>query len=291
MATTLYWILCAAFYVAVIAALIRRRRDILADPKKYAEIPGWDRYRNSMWYERKYQRYGPHYHASLLVGIPGLLLFCGGYHILGRWIQRQFLIPRGALLLSGSNLIIGGIASIFFWIIFEEYLCFRSKWPICIAARLYGFGGNNPVAWRKMITNMIVLGALCLPVMLYAVSGWSCATEDGLIFRTLIPAGERVYRYEEIVDSQADWSSNTGKTEFSFSYELTMADGTVIDLCDDLSKGDVSRLHQLLRENGIPFTPCSLDPEIWSRMQTVCSSSQLKFIRSVFVLPEENLER
>lgn len=289
MSTTIYLALSAVVYFAVLAALIRRRRDIVAHPKKYAEVPGWERYRWSMWYEREHQRYGKHYRATLYYEIPGLILFLVGYMLLGTLIQKYLLIPRGALFLDSGNLLFGVIAGVFYFISFGDYLSFHSRRPLLIAARLYTHSlDKHEVAWRKMITTFTVMSALCLPVMLYAVSGWSCAGPEGLYFRDLIPAREREYRYEEMVLLRTDWSANDGRTEFSYTYALTMEDGTVLELTDCLSLGAICDVHQLLMEQSIPFQPAAIDEASYERMVARgLSREELAFLKTVFVVSQE----
>ena len=288
MPTTVYLILSAVFYAAVLAALVLRRRDIVSHPKKYAEIPGWERYRNSMWYEKKYQRYGMHYKACLFYDIPGLLLFLAGYQLLGRMIQKHLLIPRGALYLENANLMFGVIAGVFYFISFSDYRTFHSRRPMLIAARLYAHSREkNEVAWRKMITFFTVMSALCLPVMLYAVSGWSYAGPDALVFRDLFPAREREYRYEEIVCIRTDWSANDGRTEFSYTYELTMADGSTLELTDQLSLSTICHVHEILMDHEIPFQPAVIDEVLYDRMTRGGSRGELAFIGLAFLMPAQ----
>lgn len=285
MRNIIYWTICVILYITVLVRLVLRRRDIVANPKKYADIPGWDKYRRSCWYERGYHRYGKHYHAGLLFEIPGLFLFSFAYHLAGTLIQKHLLIPRDALFLSSPGLMIGVIACIFFYIYFADYLCFRSKRPMLIAARLYAHSSDtNPAAWRKMTTGLLTVSVLCLPVMLYSVSTWSYADSEALVTHRIWSPEAQVIAYDTIVSAETGWSANDGQTEFFLSYELTLEDGTSMELNDYFGETSLARLHALLMEQNVPFTPGEVDAQTYERMKLACGASAMELIDAAFLV-------
>ena len=131
-----YWIFAIVFYIGTLVAVLYRLGDIQRNPQKYKDVTGMERYKKSFWYEKKHKRYGLGYYASLIIGLPFLLLFLQGYYYFCGLLRIIF--PALAGMGQNSDLFyIGGIGCVFYHIALGQYLLFKIHRPMFVAARIY----------------------------------------------------------------------------------------------------------------------------------------------------------
>ncbi len=284
---TLFLAFCALGYLVWMALLVRRLLDISRNPGKYDTIRGWERYRNSRWYEFGYVRYGKSYYASLCTGIPGELLFCGAYWLLGDWIQRYLLIPRGVQPLGCTGLMVGMLGAIFCAMGVTCYTSFVIDRPIFVATRRnsFNYGKHFSVAWKKAVWCVLVLSGLGLPVMVLGINASCYATEAAMVLRSPLSLEEQVIPYEAVVSAETGYSHDDRYRDFTLRYTLTFEDGTRQNLLEFGNDG-TRYIHEQLRRHGIPTDHAELTPELYEVMKQNCKNSDLELLEMLFVVKE-----
>ena len=278
----LFLTLCLLGYIAGIVFLIRKLRDIASHPKKYDEIPGYESYRRSFWYEREYRRYGKHYYASLIWGVSFLILGFLGYLPLISLIQKICFLPPGAYYLASPLRLDGCVPWLFFLIGLDYWICYHSTAPICIANTLYAF--NSPrrsTDWKKLTAMMLVFWILCFPIIALSASCCSYADSDRIVTQDSLLPVERHIPYASIVSIETGFTTNSSMTEFSFTYEILLTDGTKLDLME-FGAADTLYLHGTLMEHQIPITRGTVDAltsaAIWQR----CGRNTVAYVRECY---------
>lgn len=284
MRSILFLSLCLIAYVCIIVSLIFKTKDIVKHSKKYDAIPGYEKYRNSFWYERKYNRYGKHYYASLIIGIVSLISCVPIYLLLGTLIQKHFLLPTNAFFLQSSQLYIGGVACIFFQIIFEFWISFHSKASICIAYSLYAFNSKKRSdSWAKLTISMLIVCVLCLPIMAISINSYSYADDKEIVTHNFLSIEEVKIPYDTIISAETTWSSNKKQTEFVFSYHIILQDGTQINIMEFGNKGALY-LHSMIQQHGIPIIYGEIDAITYQLIKQTCKESTIQIVDKCFVI-------
>lgn len=182
MANIIFLLISFIIYIVILLYCIKKAEDISQNPEKYSEIPGWEQYLSSFWYETEDKKFfiSKHHIASIIVIMPIWLIFIGGYYFFTRLIQNQFFIPDGTAQLFTQNVFLGVIACLFFAVGISFWVPFQSKAPIFIACSLYAFNPETKrsKAWKNTIITMTVFSALCLPFMTLAVNTYAYADEN-----------------------------------------------------------------------------------------------------------------
>lgn len=284
MKSILFFSLCFVLYVCMIVSLILKARDIAKNTKKYDVIPGYERYRNSVWYEHGNIRYGKHYHASLIIGIGSLIVFVFLYYQLGVLIQKHYFLPANAFYLQSYQLYIGAIACIFFQIIFSVWISFHSKAPICIANSLYAF--NDPKrsdSWAKLTLYMLIVCSLCLPVMAVSINAYSYADDEKIVTHRFLSIEEETIPYDTIVSGQTTYSSNTEQTKFDFAYHIYLQDGTQMNIGEFGNKA-VVHLHSIMQERNIPIQYGQMNAVTYQLIKQTCQDSTVQMVDECYVV-------
>ena len=253
MRSTLFLLLSAIGYIFYIYLCHRKIKTIAATPWKYETIGGFERYKKSIWYQRKVTLHGIHYYASLILCIPLhflLLLLYGG---LGVLLQTYLLIPVGAYRLSSEGLMIGALGGLFFSIALIEWILFSVNRPIFVAARLYGAKDpdNYPLSLQSVYRWLLVCGILCLPIMVLGLNAYSYVDPSGIVTHNLICPMERSIPFTSMVSGETSYSPGEGNTAFHLYYDITLEDGTVFSL-SDFEPEQILYIHTLLEDNSIP---------------------------------------
>lgn len=275
-------LLCLIAYSAIIVILILKARDIAINPKKYSEIPGYQKYQNSFWYERKNNRHGKHYYASLIIGITSLIFCVSTYFLVGALIQKHFFLPPNAFFLPSYQLYLGGIACMFFQIIFEYWICFHSRASICIADTLYAFHSENRSdSWTKLTYSMLIACALCLPIMAISINAYSYADNEKIVTHNFLSIQETEIPYHSIVSAETSYTSNAKCTEFDFSYHILLQNGTRINITEFGTKGTLY-LHSMIQQQKIPILYGKIDGITYERIQKYCNESEVALVKKCF---------
>lgn len=284
MKSILFLSLCLIVYVCIIVSLIFKAKDIIKNTKKYDVIPGYEKYRNSFWYERKYNRYGKHYYASLIIGIVSLISCVPIYLLLGTLIQKHLLLPTNAFFLQSYQLYIGGIACIFFQIIFEFWFSFHSKAPICIANSLYAFNSDKRSdSWAKLTLSMLIVCVLCLPIMAISINAYSYADDEKIVTHNFLSIEEEKIPYDTIVSAETTYSSNNKYTEFDFAYHILLQDGRRINIMEFGNKA-VLYLHSIIKQKNIPIIYGEIDAITYQLIKQTCKESTIQIVDKCFVI-------
>ncbi len=284
---TIFLTVCAVFYIGWIALHLRRLVDISNNPKKYDTIRGWDRYRESYWYEFGYQRYGKSYYASFYTGVAGWLLFGGAYWFLGLLIQKYLLIPQGTQLLGRTGLATGLLSAIFCGIGVSSYASFLIDWPIFVAARRYQFYYDKhfSLAWKKAVWLVLALSGLSLPVMFLGINASCYATEEAMVLRSTFSFEEQIIPYEDVVSAETGYSHDDRYREFDLRYTLTLEDGTQRNIMEFGSDGALY-IDEQLRRQGIRVDYAELTPELYQAMRMNVERTTVPLLDVFFVVPE-----
>jgi len=284
MKSILFLLFCFIGYVVIIAFLIVKAKDISRNPARYEVIPGYQKYRNSFWYERKYNRYGKHYHASLIIGLISLIFCFPAYILFGFLIRKYLLLPPGAFYLRTYQLYIGGIACVFFQIFFELWISFHSKAPICIANSLYVFQHDNrSSSWAKLTRSMLITCILCLPIMFISIHAYSYADEEKIVTHNFLSIEETRIPYDTIVSAETAYTTNEEYTEFHFSYHILLQNGTRINIMDFGTEG-VLYLHPRIQQQNIPITYGQINSVTHELIKRTCKDSTIELVESCFVI-------
>ncbi len=281
MKSVVFLALCAVGYALLIFWLLKKLEDISANPRKYDVIHGWDRYRRSFWYDSKCKRYGKHYYASLIVFIPIFMVMFWLYPVLGMVVQKLLLIPKGARRLSSAGVYIGNIAAVFFSIGLIQFFSFYGKWPVVVAARLYASGSDDdqPKAWKKMFLWMLVLSAICLPVMAVGINAYSYADQEKIVTHHTFSLVAEEIPYQSVESAATSYTSNEKCTEFSLKYTLTLKNGKKLSV-DDFGVDGVQYIDKMLRKNRIPVVYGEMDFATYEQLKKNCDDEAIKLIES-----------
>ncbi len=287
MKSTVFLRLCIVGYLLLIFWIVTKLRDIAKNPQKYDLIHGWDVYRASSWYERKYQRCGNHYYASLYVGGPGLFLSPLVYIWLGNSLQKYLYLSNGAQRLSALGLAIGGIASMIYSLGLTQFFVFYGKKPMLVAARLYFQGQNRhrPTAWENMFTWLLVSSLICLPIMTMGIYSCSYADDEKIVTHSLFSVTAQEIPYESVESGTTMYSCNPTCTDFSLEYKITMEDGTELRV-DKFEQKGMYYIDARLRENRIPMTYAQMNIETYETLKQKCRDSDVMLIEDFLTISE-----
>lgn len=279
--------ICFIGYIAFILWCVYKLKDISRNPKKYDKVKGREKYAKTFWYEPWYKRYGKHYHASLIIGILCVPLLTNLYSIIGKAIQHFLLTPVDAQFLQSVGTTIGAIPALFLAIAVWQFVLFSVNRPIFIAARLYVAdpSDNYVKAWRNVYLWLLVLGALCVPIMAVGINANSYADEEKIVTHGHFSLVEREILYESIEAGTTWYSTNENHTEFTFHYRITLEDGTEFTISDFDSEG-TRYIDSMLRHKGVPVDYEEIDTVTYELMKKVCSEEKLKQVEYYFVLVE-----
>ncbi len=284
MRSILFLSVCLIVYVCVIVSLILKAKDIVNNTKKYDVIPGYEKYRNSFWYERKYNRYGKHYYAYLIIGIVSLVSCVSIYLLLGALIQKYFLLPTNTFFLQSFQLYIGAIACIFFQIVFELWISFHSKASICIANSLYAFNSDKRSdSWAKLTLFVLIVSILCLPIMAISINAYSYADDEKIVTHNFLSIEEVKIPYDTIVSAETTYSSNTKHTEFDFSYHILLQDGTRINIMEFGNRGALY-LHSMIQQHGISIVYGEIDAITYQLIKQTCKESTIQLVDKCYII-------
>lgn len=284
MRSILFLSVCLIAYFCIILSLILKAKDIIKNTKKYDVIPGYEKYRSSFWYERKYNRYGKHYYASLIIGIVSLFSCVPIYLLLGTLIQKHFLLPTNTFFLQSSQLYIGATACIFFQLIFEFWISFHSKASICIANSLYAFNSDKRSdSWAKLTISMLIVCVLCLPIMAISINSYSYANDKEIVTHNFLSIEEVKIPYDTIVSAETTYSSNNKHTEFDFFYHILLQDGTQINIMEFGNEGALY-LHSMIQQHDIPIVYGEIDAITYQLIKQTCKESTIQLVDKCFVI-------
>lgn len=284
MRNLIFWTVSAIGYFVFIIWNVYKLRDISRNPQKYEKVKGRERYRESFWYEPGYERYGKHYHACLILGIPGfitllVLLFAAMY-----LIQRYLLIPSDTMYLYSVGLGIGLCAALFFAISLLQYIFFLVNKPIFVAARLYSASSNNYVkAWRDAFLWLMVLGVICLPVMIIGINASNYADEEKIVTHGVFSLQEREIPYDAVVSGETSYSYDEEDDNFSFRYTIVLADGTKLEVCDFGMEG-ACYIDTMLQKHGVAISYGVIDADTFELLKSVCREKTLPFVEQCFII-------
>lgn len=284
MRSLIFWIVVTIGYAAFIAWNAYKLRDIARNPQKYELVKGRERYRKSFWYESGYERYGKHYHASLILGIPGFIILLLLMFAVMYLIQRYLLIPADTMYLQSVGLGIGFCAALFFAISLEQYIFFLVNKPIFVAARLYCASSKNHVkACRDAFLWLIVLGVICLPVMVIGINAYNYADEEKIVTHGVLSLQEKEIPYGTVISGETTYSYDREEDTFTFQYKLIISDGTELDVCDFGMQG-ACYIDTMLKQHGIATTYGTIDEDTYEQMKSVCGKKTLQFVEQCFII-------
>lgn len=284
MGSSVFGIVFAIGYIAFIAWNVYKLRDIAKNPQKYELVKGREHYRKSFWYESGYERYGKHYHAYLILGLPFAFLFPVLFWVFGDFIQKILFIPNDAIPLRTPGVLIGTIAAIFYGISLEQFVLFSINKPIFVAARLYFAGSNNYVkAWRNVFLWLLVLGILCLPIMAIGINAYSFADEEKIVTHGVLSLREKEIPYGTVISGETTYSYDRENDTFTFRYKIATSDGSELDVCDFGMEG-ACYIDTMLKQHGIAMTYGMIDEDTYEQIKTACGEKTLQFVEQCFII-------
>lgn len=284
MTNVLYWLICAAVHLIVMALLVRELRDIVKYPEKHNEIPGWQRYRHSFWFEHpsayRSKLTSKHYWASILT-LPRFLLRWIAIWAGGIWLQRVLFIPEGVLQLKTDGVAVGVLLGIFWLIGLESWLSYHSANPIAIALSLHWFGGSRRTQKLKASILMVITTALFIPAMALGLGSYGYATEEGFVISRYFSVTETRAAYADCT-AQTTWRFNRSEDECYFYYTVTLPDGTAFDLFKACKAAGTDQVHQRLTEAGVVLHRSDIDAGSWAVMHSIEPEERLAWLRMFF---------
>lgn len=284
MKSMMFLSLCFIVYILIIIFLVFKMKDISNNPKKYDVIPGYEKYRNSFWYENRYHRYGKHYYASLIIVILSLISAPLLYLLSGTLIQKYFLIPSNTVYLQSYQLILGCLPLLYFQIVFTFWISLHSKAPICIANSLYTFHSfKRSEAWKKQVISMLIVCILCLPVMAVCINGYCYANDEKIVTHNFLSLEENSIPYDTVVSAETTYKSNDNYTNFKFFYRITLQDGTQMNIME-FGKEGVLYLHSMFLQHDVPIKYGKIDPITYELMKRYCNSSTIQIVDNCFAV-------
>jgi len=288
MANTLYWLVCTAVYLVVMALLVRELRDIVKHPERHNETPGWHRYRHSFWFEHPSAYHSKltskHYWASILVSLPLFLLGWIAIWAGGLWLQKVLFIPEGALRLKTDGVALGVLLGIFWLIGLEGWLAYHYSHPIAIALSLHMFGGKRRTQKLKASVLMVITTALFIPAMALGLGSYGYATEEGFVISRYFSVAETRSAYGDCT-AQTTWRFNRSEDECYFYYTVTLPDGTAFDLFKACKAAGTDEVHQRLTEAGVTLEKGRIDAESWGKIQLFAGDEHdLGWMKGFFVV-------
>lgn len=284
MRSGIFLTLCVIGYIAFIVWNIYKLKDIARNPQKYETVKGKERYRKSFWYESGYERYGKNYHATLVLGIPCMLLLLVLYFAVGNLIQRFLLIPTDALHLTSGSLWIGASGTSFFSISLEQFIMFSVNRPIFVAARLYMATTQNYVkAWRNTILLLLVMGIICLPIMAIGINAYSYADEEKIVTHGVFSLREKQIPYDTVISGETSYSYDEEDDTFEFEYTIVLTDGSELDI-SDFGPNGATYIDRMLQKYGVATAYGTVDADTYEQMKSVCDENTMKFVDQCFTV-------
>ena len=288
MTTMLYYLAAAALYAGMMTLLIRELRDIIRNPKKHDEIPGWSRYRHSFWFEHsgRYRRpWSKHYWAGIIFGIPFFVAGCFALYVAGTWLQSALFIPQGATRLRTDGVMLGMLFGGFWVILLGAWLSYHSASPVAIALSQQWFGGKRHQQKLKASIGMVLATALFIPAMALGIESYAYATDEGFVvnrYFSVVPV-EAVYGE---CTAETTWRFNRGQDECYFSYRVTLPDGSTLDLVKACGENwaRLGDLHARLTAVGVELRRGMIDPESRQIIEGLVDAADLASIEGYFIV-------
>jgi hypothetical protein len=101
-----------------------------------------------------------------------------------------------------------------------------------------------------------------------------------VIHDSLLPE-ERHIPYESVVSIETGFSTNSSMTDFSFTYEILLTDGTKLDLME-FGAVDTLYLHGILMERQVPITRGRIDPLTSAAIWQQCGRNTIAYVRECY---------
>lgn len=288
MKNQLFVMFAVILYVIIIILLARKAKDIFNNPKKYNEIKGWRKYRDSFWYEplEYYHKSlcSKNYLAPIIVGIPLMFGLLISYFIVGYLIQKYIFMPAGVVFLHGEGLWIGALGTIFFDIVLEFWIIFHCKSPIMIACSMNAFSSKSRSGdWKKLVCGMLVVSIVCLPLMFAGINTYAYASDKEVVLNKFMQISEKHIWYKDIESIETEYRSNKDQTEYYFSYFITIEDNEEkIDVLEYCAPGEMIYIHNQIMDENVAMKKGIIQNDIYQEMKKVIGETEVEMVKELF---------
>lgn len=253
-------------YIGILILMGIELKDVLVNGEKYIRISGWNKYKNSIWYEKisdAQKRNSKSALASLIVWGVAVSVGLTGYWKGSSFIQEVLFVPKEAetLFLESKTWM---IIIVFIWIfVMTGWLSFHSSVPIMIAvSRTFYPYRRRYDAWKNMLLITLPTSVIALFFIILSINSYSYLDADKIVINRFFSLTETEYLYTDIeyVESSYDIRKSKRNTNYVFEYVLNMNDGKHIKYED---KETVKKVHRMclkknvdIRKEEISFSTC-----------------------------------
>lgn len=289
MANSIYFIVCIAIYLIVLLFFTVKAIDIFNNSSKYNKFSNWTKYYRSFWYEAESEYFtkgffSKNYWAPIITLMPMCAIFVTLYYYGSILIQKVAFVPSEAILFRTDDFYWGVIAAIFYAIIFVFWITFNSNIPIFIASSVFAFNSKSrSTDWKKLISVILILSALCIPVMAFSTNCYGYITSKSISYNYFTNIHETVFNYDGIVYAETSYTSNKDRTDFYFSYVITDDNGNKFDIFKSGSK-NVLLIDDYLAENNLNIHKADIDKNTYKQMLIYCPKETIKAINQCFII-------